>query len=301
MAYMTESMQMQTEGYNYIGIFLTLDCPRGCSYCLNQLSTRLEKRACVEGNQWIDGLNKLDVAIPLTFNGGEPLSHPHFFSVVNGIEKSLKVDLLTTLPTDAHEFVANLSPDRFKRDLPYSAIRVTYHPQTMDLEETINKVTTLKSAGFDIMMNLVDHPYHIHETNCYRKKIQEAGIRCVIKPFLGYLDGVLYGQYSYEGACRRRLRKKVRCKTSVLLIDPLGNIYRCHRDMFVGDPQGLLGNIFEGEFELFGGYTSCHHFGFCHPCDVQTKFDHSGQWGYTAVDSKGEDIATVRNPEPDWR
>lgn len=293
--------KVETKGYNYLGVFLTFSCPRGCSYCLNESNGGLEKRTVVEGKRWIEGLNRIETDIPLTFNGGEPLSHPDFFDIVNGLEKSLKVDLLTTLPLDAQEFIRNLNPERFERDLPYSAIRVTFHPETMDLDEIIDKVKDIKAAGFDIMMNLVDHPYQEQETNRLKEIIQERGVTCVIKPFLGYLDGVLYGQYRYEDACSGKFSKNVNCRTSVLLIDPLGDIYRCHGDMFARNPQGLLGNIFEAELELSRNNTPCTNFGHCHPCDVQTKFDRFGNWGYAAVDVEGKDVVIVRNPNSDWR
>lgn len=293
--------KVETEGYNYIGVFLTFACPRGCSYCLNESGSGLEKRATVSGEEWINGLNGLVTDLQLTFNGGEPLSHPDFFSIVNGLDESFKADLLTTLPVSAQKFIDNLDPERFERDLPYSAIRVTFHPTTMDLDETIKKVKTIRSAGFDIMINLVNHPYEVEYTNRYRKQIQEAGIPCVVKPFLGYLDGVLFGQYRYEGACSGKFRKTVECKTSVLLIDPIGDVYRCHGDMFARNTFGLVGNLFEGELDLSQRTTLCENFGNCHPCDVQTKFDRLGRWGYAAMDITGNDIIIVNNPKPDWR
>lgn len=298
---MKKLKKIQTNGYNYIGVFLTLGCPRGCSYCLNELSGGLEGRATVAGERWLEGLSRIETNIPLTFNGGEPLSHPNFFDIVNGLEESVKIDLLTTLPIDAQEFIRNLNPKRFERDLPYSAIRVTFHPETMDLDETIGKVKVIKSAGFDIMMNLVDRPSQEEETNSLRDRILENGLAVAVKPFLGYLDGRLYGQYKYQDACSEKFSKPVNCRTSILSIDPIGDIYRCYGDMFTRNPQGLLGNIFEAELDTPRKYRACTNFGHCHPCDVQTKLDRFGTWGYTVVDIVGKDVVTIKNSRMDWR
>ena len=298
---MKNTSKFNTEGYNYIGIFLTFDCPRGCSYCLNQSGSGLVKRAIVSGKDWIEALNKFQTDIPLTFNGGEPLLHPDFFEILNGLSKSIKTDLLTTLPVSAQKFIENLNPERFERDLPYSAIRVTFHPEIMDLAKTVEIVRSIQSKGFDIMINLVDHPYQTQETNAYKDRIQEAGITCIVKPFLGYLDGVLYGQFKYQDACSKTFIRNIECKTSVLLIDPAGDVYRCHGNMFSKNSQGLMGNIFEKDLDLSQRTASCANYGNCHPCDVQTKFDRFGHWGYAAMDIVGENLVIIDNPSPDWR
>lgn len=289
-------------GYNYIGIFLTLACPRNCSYCLNGSSNVLRKRPLTKGDKWIAALNRLRTDIPLTFNGGEPLLHPDFFDIINGLDQRFKVDILTTLPFDVREFIENVEPVRFERELPYSAIRVTFHPETMDLEETIGKVKTIKEAHFDVAINLVDHPHLKRETEEITKIIIKNGLDYVIKPFLGYLDGKLYGQYKYVDSCSMKFRRKVKCKTSNLLIDPLGNIYRCHRDLFSQNPEGVLGDIFDDKINnLLEKYSSCNNFGFCHPCDVQIKFDRFGKWGYSVVDIICPEAKVINESTVDWR
>jgi hypothetical protein len=292
---------VKTEEINYLGVFLTFDCTRGCPYCLNKDGGSLERRATIEGKRWIESLNRLDTNVPLTFNGGDPFLHPDFYTIVNGLNDSLKIDLLTTLPIDAVEFMENLNPTKFTRDLPYSAIRVTYHPEVMELDTTIDKVRAIKKAGFDIMINLVDHPHLKPRTDLLKDRILKSGISCVIKPFLGYQDDILYGQFQYVDACSRRFRRNVQCKTSVMLIDPVGNIYRCHRDLFSGNPKGLLGNIFKDDFDLINRYRGCDNFGHCHPCDVQTKYDRFGNWNYVTADITGGDVEVVENSKSDWR
>lgn len=288
------------EEYNYIGVFLTFDCPRACSYCLNRLSGIMQPRGILNREQWISGLNRLEVSIPLTFNGGEPTSHPDFFKIINSLHDETKVDLLTTLPYDADEFIRSTSPTRFKRNLPYAAIRVTYHPETMNLEETVRKAREIKDAGFDIALSLIDHPSRREKTEALRQRVLAEDIEFFIKPFLGYLDGTLHGQYRYAGACSNKFRKTVQCKTSNLLIDPQGDVYRCHADLFDQNEDGKIGNISD-DIELSPRFTACTNFGFCNPCDVQIKFDRYGNWGYTVVTIVGGAVSQNEHSTVDWR
>ncbi|MBU1201572.1 MAG: radical SAM protein [Nanoarchaeota archaeon] len=285
---------------NYLAIFLTFACPRTCSYCLNEQGDGLKQRPIVEGEKWIRALNSLETKLTLTFNGGEPLSHPDFYNIVNGLDESIKVDLLTTLPYNPAEFIENLSPERFERDLPYAAIRVTYHSNAMDLEETIEKVRRIKEAGFDIEINLVGDPQNSMKIRLIKEKVMSTGLGCVIKPFLGYLDGTLYGQFRYGDSCTMKSKKKVKCLTTQLLIDPTGDVYRCYGDLFRQNPEGVLGDIFDPEVDLSMRYTDCHNFGFCHPCDVQIKFDRFSNWGYTAVEIVGNGVTSVKSSRVDW-
>lgn len=287
--------------YNYIGVFLALDCPRKCSYCLNGSGNILKKRPVLKGHKWITALNRLKTDVPITFNGGEPLLHPDFFDIVNGLDQGFKVDMLTTLPFDVNEFIKNSRPARFERKLPYAAIRVTFHPETMDLEETMAKVKKMKEAGFDIAFNLVDHPFLKEETDEIKSKIIENGLECVVKPFLGYLNDKLYGQYRYVDSCSMKFRRKVECGTTNLLLDPLGNIYRCHGDLFRRNPDGVLGNLFDDNTMISEEHSSCDNYGFCHPCDVQIKFDRLGGWGYSVVDIIGSNNEPVAESIVDWR
>lgn len=288
------------DDYNYLAVFLTFACPRTCDCCLNEQGEGLKQRPIVEGERWVDALNRLQTNLTMTFNGGEPLSHPDFYQIVNGLEESVKIDMLTTLPYDPAEFIENLNPVRFERDLHYAAIRVTFHPEAMDLEETIEKVRKIKDAGFDIEINLVMNPKDNRETQLTKERILSARLGCVIKPFLGYLDGTLYGQFKYVGSCEMKSKKNVKCLTTQLLIDPIGDIYRCYGDLFRQNPEGVLGNLFEREVDLRMRHTDCNNFGFCHPCDVQIKLDRLSNWGYTAVQIVGDGVASFESSKIDW-
>ena len=92
----------------------------------------------------------------------------------------------------------------------------------------------------------------------------------------------------------------MKCKTTNLLIDPQGDIYRCHADLFNKNHEGVKGNIFDQALKLSPKYIYCNNFGFCNPCDVQIKFDRFGYWNYCVADVKGNDISVIKNSKIDW-
>ena len=287
---------------NYIGIFLTLRCPRRCPECLNEYSSATVERTERSAAEWITGLNKLHVAVPVTFNGGEPLSHCGFYDIVNGISNRLKIDLLTTLPGSLEQFLCCLRPERFTRELPYPSIRVTFHPATMSLRETTNKVQMLLSAGFAAGIYLVDDPSSRSVVSGIKHEILSQGISCTIKPFLGYRDGRLHGQYRYDLSVAARSVRFASCRPSVLLVDPHGDIYRCHGDLLRRTKSGRVGNLIDDQDVALVGFTECDHFGLCHPCDVQIKYNRLGYWGYTAVEIVGSGVVENKlAASVDWR
>jgi organic radical activating enzyme len=71
--------------YNYVGVFLTLQCNYRCSDCINGAQTRLKHRAHRTWAEWAEFLEALDTRdIPLTLQGGEPTQYPGFYSWSSG-------------------------------------------------------------------------------------------------------------------------------------------------------------------------------------------------------------------------
>ncbi|HNW94387.1 MAG TPA: radical SAM protein, partial [bacterium] len=129
--------------------FLTLRCPLRCSYCIAAVpSTRLQL-AELSGKEWVAALNRLSLTddLPVTLQGGEPTQHPDFYEIVNGLNPTLRLDLLTNLQFDVEEFMRRISPDRFRRPAPYASIRISYHPECMEGQTLIMRVKQLKNAG----------------------------------------------------------------------------------------------------------------------------------------------------------
>ena len=272
------------QGYNYIGVFLTLDCNLHCSYCINRFGDFSADRRPLSGKEWVEGLNRIVLPsdLPVTLQGGEPTLHPDFIAIVNGIRPDLNIDLLTNLETDLVRFMENISPARMRREAPYASIRVSYHPETMSIEPLAAKVQQLLAAGYSVGIWGVLHPEWESEVISARDYCSSRGIDFRTKEFLGEYAGTMHGLFSFPNACDRKERKVVGCRTTELVIGPDGGIYRCHSDLYAG--RVPVGNILDPELVITGGFKRCDCYGFCNPCDVKLKTNRFQSFGHTSVE-----------------
>lgn len=272
--------------YNYIGVFLSLSCNLTCSYCINHTVGLDQKRKHLNGKEWVEAINRIypkdDTSVSL--QGGEPSVHKDFFFILENIRKDLNIDLLTNIQFDPHEFIRKISPDRFNHNLPYPSIRVSYHPETMDLGPTLEKVMILKSAGFPIGLYTIDHPASKAQTQKARKACEEVGVIFKTKELLGKYDGVEYGTYKYENASFAKELKTVQCRTSELLLSPEGDVYRCHHDLY--NKKSAIGHILDPSYAIEDIYRECTYYGKCNPCDVKLKNNRHQNFGHCSVDIK---------------
>ncbi len=270
--------------YNYIGVFLTLDCNYRCSYCLNHFGDTSVPSKYLSGEEWARGLNRLNISsgLPVTLQGGEPSLHKEFIYIINNLKPELSIDILTNLQFDPDEFIRKVNPARLKRDAPYASIRVSFHPEVMDLGETLEKSLRLSRAGFSIGIWALEHPQSQEIIRKAKSLALDAGIDFRTKEFLGYYQERLYGTYKYEEACSKEEARDVDCRSSELIIGPGGDVYRCHRDAYAG--LNPLGNILEEDLKVMDGYRHCSSFGYCNPCDIKIKTNRFQKYGHTSVE-----------------
>lgn len=270
--------------YNYIAVFLTFACNLRCSYCINNFEQSIIKRKMISGEDWLKGLNRIVSRddLPVTLQGGEPSLHPDFIFIINNLRADLKIDILTNLQFDVEEFIRQVNPERVKRNAPYASIRVSYHPHEMDLDEIIKKTLRMLDNGFSVGIWGLTHPKH-------EKIILEAQDRCRklnidfrTKEFLGEYEGRLYGSYKYPGACDKQFSKKAQCRTTELLIDSEGNIFRCHSDLYAG--INPVGHFLDPQFQIEDKFRDCERFGHCNPCDIKVKTNRFQKYGHTSVE-----------------
>lgn len=271
------------DSYSYIGVFLTLSCNLSCSYCINHLVGLKKGRKLLRAEEWAQGLSRISSSrkIPISLQGGEPTIHPDFYQIVRSIPDSIEMDLLTNIQFDPDEFAKNIPLNKFNRNAPYAAIRVSYHPETMNFEETKIKVKRLMSLGFKVGVYGVLHPSQSEEIMRAKSICENEGIDFRTKEFLGLHEGKLHGTYAYPGAVFSENIRSCLCKTSELLIDPFGDIFRCHHDLY--NRLNPIGNILDPEFAIIDEYRPCAFFGKCNPCDVKLKTDYLQRYGHTSV------------------
>lgn len=287
----TSSSLVIPERFNYIAVFLTLACNLKCSFCITRYGKRGGHRAPISAERWIEGLNRIVSRpdLPLTLQGGEPSLYRGFYTVINGLRRDLNIDILTNLQLDVDAFMAAVRPERLRRDAPYASIRVSYHPEQMDLRVLRTKVLRLMENGYSVGIWAVRHPAHLAAVERAGEECAAAGIDFRFKEFLGWHNGRLYGHYRYDEALSRTPHRPVECRTSELILGPGGDVFRCHADLYEGRPP--VGNIGDEEFQIEDVFRPCDRFGFCNPCDVKLKTDRFQRSGHTSVSIRGPGLS----------
>jgi len=281
------------ERFNYIGVFLTLDCNLRCSYCINTFNGRSSKARLMSGDDWILGLNRIipRTDLPISLQGGEPTLHPDFYTIVNGLLPGQHLDLLTNLEFDTDHFMRQIPPERMFRESPYASIRVSYHPEAMNIEDLAARVLRLQLHGYHIGVWGVLHPGFRDEIVRAQAYCTGLGIDFRTKEFLGVYNGKMYGNLSFKDACDRKIQRRVECRTTELLIGPGGDVYRCHSDLY--QDRHAVGHILDTNFVIDDSFRPCDCYGSCNPCDVKLKTNRFQEFGHTSVEIKKSDLECV--------
>ncbi len=285
------------DNFNYIAVFLSFACMLRCSYCINHHGGDLVKKRWMSGEDWVRGLNRIVSAqnLPLTLQGGEPTVHKNFYSIVKGLKPEFAIDLLTNLEVDADQFMGHIPSGRIKRDAPYASIRVSYHRGQQDPDVLLKRVRYFLDKGYHVGVWAVDHPEYMDETRQVQKRAQEMGIDFRLKEFLGPHNGRNYGTMRYPEAVNSQMLRKADCRTTEFLIDPGGDVFRCHSDLYAH--RFSLGNILDPEPpKLLGQWAPCAVYGKCNSCDIKVKNNRFEEYGHSSVEVRniGEPIAKNR-------
>src|SRR3989338_3733197 len=138
------------DSYNYIAVFLTLACNLKCEYCINYYEKGKFKKGILNGQDWLEGLNRIEPKsdIPVTLQGGEPSLHPDFIFIIKNLRYDFNIDVLTNLQFNVEQFIKEVPASRLRRNAPYANIRVSYHPEQMNLDSLIAKTLKMQEAGF---------------------------------------------------------------------------------------------------------------------------------------------------------
>jgi len=278
-------------GHNYVAFFLTLACNLNCPYCINRHGMTADStsgRHHMSADDWIVAADRLVLRddLPLTLQGGEPTLHQGFFRIVNEVKPEIRMDLMTNLMFDVDAFIANVPVWRFTREAPYAAIRVSYHPGQNDIDDLITKTIRLQEAGFRIGLYGIAHPdseirRHILEV---QEKCLKLGLDFRLKEFLGEYAGQMYGTFRYPDCVSGVELKQCHCRTTELIADPAGYVYKCHADLY--SCRNPITHILDPDFteNSIDEFRDCSNYGTCNPCDVKVKTNRFQIFGHTSVE-----------------
>lgn len=349
---------------NYIGVFLTLECNLNCLYCINdpeQAGRRsslfpIQAKSLRKGltpDEWAQALNRIPYRpdLPITLQGGEPMLYwnskglglilaetPHYF------------DLLTNFALQPEVFSRNLNGQhaKLRRDAPYPSIRVSYHADEMNrswrgrgFEELVERCVALGDHGFhvspvkaesDVGIYMVEHPDNVVTPEM--KTAYEGRVPFEGKEFLGVHNGKLYGHYLYPFSTDLIARNiypstlKCECRTTELLVDPLGFVWGCHYYLYEswsrGGPVAEFAKLEEAGFrytelgdKVFAGrslapvghlldpgfgmeqldvFRPCSHYGRCIGCDTKIKNDRFQSYYDRGVPHTSVKMRNIRMP-----
>jgi hypothetical protein len=338
---MTLPLLQLPDTLNYVGVFLTLECNLSCSYCINDPQQAGQRetlfpiqakslRKSLTPTEWAQALNRIPYRqdLPITLQGGEPMLYwgskglgmilsetPHYF------------DLLTNFALKPEVFADNLNGQQRKlqRDAPYPSIRVSYHAGEMNrvwhgqgFAELVNRCEALSDFGFDVSpvksesdigIYMVAHPEN--QVTAEMESVYAGRVPFETKEFLGIHEGKLHGHYLYPFSTDLIARGiysntlDCECRTTELLLDPLGFVWGCHFYLYqswvAGGPlkefnelEALgfrycehgarifsekslapIGHLLDPGFTMaeLEVYRPCRHYGRCIGCDTKVKND----------------------------
>ncbi len=278
------------DNINYIPIFLTLRC-YSCFYCINGRKGNLvEIRSELDSKNWISFLNGLDISdtIPITLSGGEPTLYKEFYELMEGLEHP--IDLLTNLDFDVKEFITKVDPESlFHSSISsYKSIRISFHPQFTKIEELIEKSVLLQQYGFNVGIFPINSPENTEDNMKLAEECRTSQIYFFIKDYLGYYKDNLFGHFKYRGAVTGKKNDSVLCKTNELIIGPEGDVFKCHRDLYLN--ENPVGFILDKNFKIETYYRDCDNYGTCNFCDIKEKTNRFLEMGSCSVNIiKGKD------------
>ncbi|MEE8424531.1 MAG: radical SAM protein, partial [Elusimicrobiota bacterium] len=154
----------------YVAWQITNECNLACLHCIEESGPGKAFKDELNKKQVFDVLKQLlDVEVPyLSFSGGEPMTHPHFFEMVEYVTQrgaQLKIE------TNAH----TVTPDVAKRlkDLGVKAVQVSMDGGTAetfnrmrvhgDFAKMVEGVRSLHKAGVPIEINYSPTKFNVHE------------------------------------------------------------------------------------------------------------------------------------------
>jgi len=269
------------DAIKYIAAFLTFKCQLNCPYCINKVGG-LKPRKELSPQDWIRGLSRLHTrpTLPITLQGGEPTFYNGFYKIVEGFPTHVRLDLLTNAQFDIQRFISCVDRYKFGRLAPYAPIRISYHRATMHPLDTIDRAATLQKAGFNIGIWIVNIPQQRQHNEWFKALAEKVGIEVRWKEYLA----PDHGTYHYPDAVFQKTTKTVSCQTSEILIDPAGQLFRCHADLYAN--RASIGSILNPVLPDFTATRPCSYFGQCSPCDVKQKTNYLQQPGHCAVTIK---------------
>lgn len=175
-------------------------CNYHCKYCklppecmkeypsVPRMHRAIKEVAWIKALDHFLNLNGIDGGL-LQCSGGEPTLYPGLSTVLMFmIERGFQTCLTTNMSTDVVKILESI---------PTSSISVnaSLHPTEKDFDWNVfeDRVIGLKSAGYDVTVNIVTHPDIVPDIPRYHEFFQRHDIKLSVIPMMGGWSGVEFG------------------------------------------------------------------------------------------------------------
>lgn len=246
---------------------ILLRCNYRCPYCFSHgkwEELELRNRAYTQ-KDWLtfwemmrDKYGQMSIVI----SGGEPFIYPDFLRLLKRLTQIHLVEVCTNLFFDVNKITGDFSPQKL-------ILHPSFHPYFANLEEFIEKLKVLKSAGWELGPIIVAYPPLLNKMAYFKKRFKENGIDVFIQPFVGRYQDKDYPQ-SYTSEERENLSSLVDkdlTKYQLQNLNPKGALCAAGSSYFRVHPDGSisrcaaakreLGRIEDKGFKLLGRASAC--------------------------------------------
>jgi organic radical activating enzyme len=232
-------------GEDHLHLYLTVRCQFSCYFCVNAMYGPQPTFRELSGRQWLDMINRLRGVNEIYLQGGEPMLHPDFLDIVNGLD-GFNVCIYTNLPESrAHELPF------IRRNNNNILVIASYHP--LDDRRAVNEfVDTLRLIPNDIKVQ--PHIEDIPEVSpmLYARAFRRHNI---------YLESSDVALPTRHNTIKRI--GTVQCNSHMEVVAPDMTVYPC-----LGLMWRQIDGIHLSEYNFQQGYRTCHHYGLCGLCST---------------------------------
>jgi hypothetical protein len=263
--------------FDTIQLFITFRCSGDCPYCI-QGKIKRNVYTEVSTDKWIDLIKGHQHGTKIGLIGGEPTVYKGFKDIIeqcaNDYVLTVTTNLKSKLFEDFNSFLLWASKYKVRWNM-------SFHPSVLSVNDFVNKVTLMRLHGLWVdQVASVD----CEEVRKYHKELCDSNIgfwlqidtsiddKGVLHPTkeelhtYGSGETGIYDYKEYSFLCDGVKKKiDVFCMTKKLLVNPEGEVFRCHRDIY--SRENSIGNIFDRN--VTPNYI-CPNLGTCNPCDYNS-------------------------------
>jgi len=242
---------------DHLHIYLTLRCQYKCYYCVNLQYVHNPASGWTEisGKEWLKYLNRLYNLKQLYLQGGEPLLHPDFEEIINGLD-NFNICIYTNLPHSKMDIVKLLNAKNNNVIMLCSYHAINDKRSVNEYVEDFNQIP----KGIKKHVHLIDVPEVSYKL--YASAFRRYGI------FLERQDCSILTEHNPIAYNKFR---RVFCNSHMEVVSPDMNVYRC---------LGLMLRKYDNytvhlkDYNFVNNADYCDYYGLCGQCSTAKEI-----WG----------------------